>query len=235
LKTHDTRLQIGATLLALSALLASPTSAHCYAGQHCTPDPLNLHHGGAGVPPEVKEVAGALRNIAGQASAGAVAGVFTVVEIETLEVPAGPAGRAAFVPKIELAKIDPPKNAAAAAQLTAWPLSPAAFARQALAVQTPENIALVKQGVLDSSRTLLDVAASDKMVTASTATASARMLAHHLAVSSEALAQLRQYDAIIGKTRELKGSTRVTAALWTDMEKLSRYSQNILQRGAVDK
>jgi hypothetical protein len=227
---------IASAVVGLAGVMPSQVLAHCYAGQVCTPDPCNTHHGGQ-CPPEVQRSLDAVQTMQKQAASGAAQKVFTVVEIETLKVPIDPSGQTKIVPQVEM-----PNPGSSSGTISTWPqnsptklpapMTPAAFARQALPVRNAQDLDFLKQGVLDSSRELLDVAASDNTVSKTTATASGRILVQHLNISSEALNQLIQYNKIMGQTSGMIGQGKIPLSkqLWEELEQLTRYTQSIIQR-----
>lgn len=219
-------------------LTAVQVQAHCIAGQDCIPDPCNTHHGGA-CPPEIEQSMEAMRAVRQQASE--IQKVFTVVEIETIEAPVDSAGRVEAVPKVELPPVNGspaparPNPSTGTDQSQPVPMTPAEFARQALPVRSERDLDLVKQGVLDGSRELLDAAASEDIASRLPSGESGRMKMQHLNFSSEALNQLRQYHDVMEKTRDMigRGEMNISEDKWEEMEKLYRYTQSIIQRRGV--
>lgn len=246
--------RISCIAIGLMAFMPSPALAHCYAGQVCVPDPCNTHHGGT-CPPKVQQSIDAMHTMQEQASSGAVKEVFTVVEIESLDVPVDSSGQSKTVPDVEMPKPEMSKSAStpesrslpqdspAKKQSSAPPMTPAEFARQGLPVRNEQELNILKQGVLDSSRELLDVAASaanDNMVSKykKADAVSGRMSVQHLNFSSEALNKLRQYSKIMEETRGMIGQEKIylSEEKWSEIEKLNRYTQSVIQQeGAPDK
>lgn len=215
-------------------LTAAQTQAHCMAGQECRPDPCNTHHGGT-CSREIEQSMGAMQAVREQAAE--IQKVFTVVEIETIAAPVDPSGRVETVPKVELPVVNRsparPDPSADTGQSTPM-MTPAEFARQALPVRGERDLDLVKQGVLDGSRELLDAAASEDIASRLPNGESGRMKMLDLNNSSEALKQLRQYNGVMEKTRDIgREGITISNDMWGDMEKLNRYTQSIIQRQGV--
>ena len=231
----------------LLVVTVAPVHAHCYAGQVCIPDPCNSHHGGT-CPPTIQASLGATQSMEKLNSSGAVNEIFTVVEIESLNAPVNPSGETKILPAFEMPRSSPTSKASSPGQPAApvpsdpSPMTPAVFAMQALPIRSDRDLDIVKQGVLSSSRELLDVvgsAASENEVGKTAGRPlSARMSSQRLKFSSEALRQLQQYDRIMTSTLGMigQGEIPITENKWTEMEKLMRYTQSIIQvQGAPNK
>lgn len=230
------KILFGATGAAISlmAFMPSPVLAHCYAGQVCVPDPCNAHHGGT-CSPEIQKSIDAMQTMQKQASSGAVQKIFTVVEIETLEVPANSSDNTKIVP-VEIPK--PGSSPESILPFPQTPMTPTEFAKRALPIRNAQELNILKQGVLDSSRELLDVAASeasDKAVSKKSGTTSGRMLVQHLNFTSATFNKLQQYSKIMEETRDMirQGDISLIDAKWTEIEKLNRYTQSIIQQEGV--
>ena len=217
--------------------VAMKAMAHCNAGQECIPDPCNTHHGEK-CPPAVQESINALQSMQQQASAGVAQRVFTVIEIETINLPVDPSGTARIVPKIEMPIVsDQAKAPSSPSQLTPFPdgnprpMTPTEFIKHGLPVSDAQGLNAVKQGVLDSSRELLDVSASDDVANKTPGAASGRMKALHLNFASETFKKLQQYDTVMKITLDKigQGQMPLSKNQKTEMEKLYRYTQSVIQ------
>lgn len=237
MKPKKILLGLAGVAIGLMAAVPSLVLAHCYAGQVCVPDPCNTHHGGT-CSPEIQKSIDAMQIMQKQASSGAVQKIFTVVEIETLEVPANSSGNTKIVP-VEIPT--PGSSPGSISPFPQIPMTPTEFAKRALPIRNAQDLDILKQGVLDTSRELLDVAASeasDKAVAKKSGTTSGRMLVQHLNFTSATFIKLKQYSKIMEETRDMigQGDISLIDAKWTEIEKLNRYTQSIIQQeGEPDK